>query len=74
MIVELLDKKSIYLLPHFFADYLIGKIKNKEKIDKNLTNIIFSIFKPNNDQEIYINNLFKLIEILPKVVCKWHPK
>jgi len=74
MIVELLDKKSIYLLPHFFADYLIGKIKNKEKIDNNLTNIIFSIFKPNNDQEIYINNLFKLIEILPKVVCKWHPK
>jgi hypothetical protein len=72
IILELVDKKSIYLLPHYLADYLIVKIVKKEQIDKNLMNTVFSIFQPNIEQKIYIKNLFKLVELLPEVRCKWH--
>jgi len=74
IVLELISKKSLYLLPHYFADYLIQKIQKKENIEINLKDTIFSIYKPNEHQEVYIDNLFKLFEILPKVRCKWHPE
>jgi hypothetical protein len=74
IILELVEKESIFLLPHYFADYLLSKIHNKQKIDTNLVDIVSSIFQLNEDQEIYIKNLFKLVKVLPKVTCKWHPE
>ena len=74
IVEELIRKKSLYLLPHYFADFLIQKIQKKEYININLKDTVFSIYKPNEHQELYIDNLFKLFEILPKVRCKWHPE
>jgi len=75
IVLELLNKGSIYLIPHYFADYIFTKIINKERVDsENLVNVLYSLFWPNEDQRIYINNLFDLIDILPKVYCKWHPE
>ena len=74
IVLELISKKSLCLLPHYFADYLIQKIQKKENIETNLKDTIFSIYEPNEHQEVYIDNLFTLFEILPKVSCKWHPE
>jgi hypothetical protein len=75
VIIELAAKKSIQLLPHYLTDYLIKKIYNKEEIDqKSIVHIMFSICFPNVSQRLYIENLFKLLEIIPDVCCKWHPE
>ena len=75
IVIELAAKKSIQLLPHYLADYLIKKIYNKEEIDqKSLVHIIYSVCFPNTSQRLYIENLFKLLEIIPEVCCKWHPE
>ena len=75
IVLELAANKSIQLLPHYLADYLIKKIHNQEAINqKSVVHIMYSICFPNVHQRLYIENLFKLIEIIPEVRCKWHPE
>ena len=73
IVLELASKRSIQILPHYLADYLLKKIINKEEINpQSVTHIMFSICFPNSSQILYIQNLLKLVHILPKVRCKWH--
>ena len=78
IIIELSSKKKMQLFPHYFADYLLDKIMNKEQInEKEILPIIFSLIIVCDYQKvhalIYIKNLFKLAKMLPNVRCKWHP-
>ena len=74
IVIELFSKKKITLLPHYLAEYLVEKIKEKAKIDhESLIPILFSIYYPNVFQREFLLNLIKLIDVLPKVRCKWHP-
>lgn len=75
IVLELAEKKSIQLLPHYLADYLMKKIHNREAINQqSVVHVMFSLCFPNVSQRLYIENLFKLIEIIPEVRCKWHPE
>ena len=74
IVIELVNKRKITLLPHYLAEYLVVKIKEKAKIDhESLIPILFSIYYPNEFQREFLLNLIKLIDVLPKVRCKWHP-
>ena len=75
IVLELTINKSIQLLPHYLADYLIKKFDNKEEVSsESVIHIIFSIYYPNRSQREYILNLLKISDILPEVRCKWHPE
>ena len=75
IVLELAAEKSIQLLPHYLADYLMKKIHKREVINQqSVVHVMFSICFPNVSQRLYIENLFKLIEIIPEVRCKWHPE
>ena len=64
IVLELAANKSIQLLPHYLADYLLKKIDKNEEINpESVRNIMFSIYYPNVSQRVYILNLLSL-EIL----------
>jgi len=75
IVLELASNKSIQLLPHYLADYLLKKIDKNEEINpESVRNIMFSIYYPNVSQRVYILNLLRITAILPEVRCKWHPE
>ena len=75
IITELNSKNSLALLPHYLADYLIGKIQDKEEIiSEAINHAVCSIFWFHEDKQKYIKNLLKLSRVLPKVRCKFHQK
>jgi len=75
VVLELAEKQLISLLPHYLADYLIGRIVDRKPIDtESLSNVLYKIFKPNHDQKTYIDALISIQEIIPRVRCRWHPE
>jgi len=73
VVLELVEKQLISLLPHYLADYLIGRIMNKKAIDvASVSNVFYKIYQPNADQRTYIDSLIRIQEVIPKVRCRWH--
>jgi hypothetical protein len=67
---ELMSRQKRQLLPHYAADYLLGKIVHQESIDKEVVEeVLWSIFEPSEDQKKYLRFLMQAWKILPRVRC-----